>query len=55
MLAVDEEMQFTQIVNSIVPKLKRKKVLTAGQYLLSFIAGRMCKPVQQKWNGGLVR
>jgi len=52
-LAVNDELGFTDIVDRIVPKLQKKGVLTAGQYLLAFIAGRMHKPVSkngmQKW------
>lgn len=36
-----------ELIDSIVPKIKKEGTLTAGQYLLAFIAGRMTSPVSK--------
>jgi transposase len=44
---VNEELGFTEIVDSVVPKAEQAGVLTAGQYMLAFIMGRMELPVSK--------
>ena len=46
-LTINEELGFTDIVDSIVPKAEKEGVLTAGQYMLAFIMGRMELPVSK--------
>jgi len=46
-LTINEELGFTDIVDSIVPKMKKDGVLTAGEYMLAFIMGRMDLPVSK--------
>lgn len=46
-LSVNEELGFTDIVDSIVPKPWKNGTLTAGQYLLAFITGRCEEPVSK--------
>ncbi len=52
-LAINEELGFTDLVDSIVPKVKKDGVLSAGEYMLAFIMGRMDFPVSkngmQEW------
>ncbi|MEA2055175.1 MAG: hypothetical protein U9O96_08775 [Candidatus Thermoplasmatota archaeon] len=46
-LTINEELGFTELVDSVVPKMKKDGVLTAGQYMLAFIMGRMDLPVSK--------
>lgn len=46
-LTINEELGFTEVVDSIVPKVEKEGVLTAGQYMLAFIMGRMDLPVSK--------
>lgn len=46
-LSVNEELGFTDLVDSVVPKMKKDGVLSAGEYMLAFIMGRMDLPVSK--------
>lgn len=47
LLAIDEELGFTQIVNKLTNK-KKIQGLTVGEYLLVTIFGRWCGPLSKK-------
>ena len=47
LLAIDEELGFTQIVNKLINK-KKIQGLTVGEYLLVTIFGRWCGPLSKK-------
>ena len=52
-LAINEELGFSDLVDSVVPKVNKDGVLSAGEYMLAFIMGRMDFPVSkngmQEW------
>ena len=46
-LAINEELGFSDLVDSVVPKMRKDGVLSAGEYMLAFIMGRMEFPVSK--------